>query len=682
MSLQPRILRRTTSAFHVVLCTCAALIAVVTCVMGVFASMLDDLPVLDPVLLKYEQSVKIEDRNGKELYRIHGDEDRTVLSDDAISQYFKDAVVAIEDERFYDRTLCIDFIGIARSFFANLEEGKKIQGGSTITQQLVRSVYLSPEKTYTRKIREIVLACRMEREYSRDEILTFYMNRVSFGGTVYGAERASQAYFGIPAHDLSLSQAAVLAAIPQRPSVYTNPARVQTVVDHDVMNALRQGEITLDDLTDEDIISGLTGRYASTPEGRVFIDGRAESVLTAMRKNGYIDEMQEGRARAELRGVELKRPVQYITAPHFVEAVRADVRDFLSELHDADAWMRAGMHVRTTLDANLQNIAEDTVRDSAEILKRANARHAAMVVIDRKTREVLAYVGNVDYFNPDAGAVDMASSPRQTGSAFKPVVYTADMATTGANSGSFILDAPLPLLGSPKNYDGGFRGWMSIRNALGSSRNIPAIRAFYAAGGEENILNMAANMGVTAPTVFKQQQQEMNPRFSYGWPMAIGAAEIPLVELTQAYATIADAGMYAPLRTVDRIEDDAGGVLLQIPQGEPWQAVDARAAREVDEILRDPLARPKGFWRDMLTVPGIASGVKTGTSNLCLRRGARDKCLSYGINNVWAVGYDDRVAVGVWVGNADNAPLTSTADGLTVAAPIWRAFLERYRAAR
>lgn len=654
----------------------AAIVVLLTCIAGVFFNMLADLPPIDPAMLQYRQSVQIEDRDGGELYRMYGEEDRIMLEDDGLSPYLRDAIVAIEDARFFDREWCIDPIAIARAFVANLWNGETTQGGSTITQQLVRSVYLSPEKTLRRKIREAALACRMESMYSKEQILTMYLNRVPFGGTLYGAERAAQAYFGVAAKDLTLPQAAVLAAIPQRPSVYTDPERLRTAVDHALVDGLRKGTIDPRSIPDRALQSGLLGRSVTTPSGELWIDGRAEAVLAAMRRNGDISKQQHVIAALALRRITLQRTVQPRTAPHFVEAMRLDMQELLEELGDSDAWVRSGLRVRTTIDPLLQQVAEETVKNAQFDIWESGARHAALVAIDRDTREVLAYVGNIDYDDPDAGAVDMASAPRQTGSAIKPVIYAADLALNGTNSGTFILDGPLPELGNPKNYDGGFRGWMRIRNALGSSRNLPAIRAFLDAGGEENVLRIAASMGVTTPLAYSDRARASDPWFAFGWPMAIGSAEVPLVELVQAYATLAQGGVYLPLRTVDRIEDMRGDTLLRLPKGIPAQVIDYSAANEIDEILRDPLVRPKGFWRDMLAVPGIETGAKTGTSNLCLRRSqVSQKCLSYAVNNVWTVGYDDRIVVGVWVGNADNAPMDPTADGLTVAAPIWKEFL-------
>jgi penicillin-binding protein 1C len=396
-----------------------------------------------------------------------------------------------------------------------------------------------------------------------------------------------------------------------------------------------------------------------------------------MRRSRFITAAQADEAYAALGRMTLKRLPVARTAPHFVDSVRLDVEGLLDTVADADAWIRSGMRVETTIHPVLQQIVETTLAEQREYLREWGARHASIVILDRETRDVLAYAGNIDYDDPDAGNVDMARSPRQTGSSFKPIVYAADMMATGANSGTFILDGPLGFRGEPKNYEGGYKGWMRIKNALGSSRNVPAVRAFFDAGGEENVLSVAAAMGVVSPLEMREKSLLFDPWFSFGWPAALGAAEVPLVELVQAYATIAEGGVFMPLRVVDRIEGQDGETLLAMPRGVGNQAVDPEVANEIDAILRDPLVRPKGFWRSMLTIPGLDTAAKTGTSNLCLKRDARGRCASYGVNNVWIVGYDERIVVGVWAGNADNAPLAPTADGLTVAAPVWRIVLER-----
>ena len=653
------------------------MLAACTAVAGIFQVFLADLPSFDPAVLRYRQGIDIHDSAGNDVYRMYDAEDRVVLGADAVSPYIRDAFVAIEDERFYERSWCIDGVAILRAAVANARAGRVVEGGSTISQQLVRSVYLTSEQSLRRKVREAVLACRMEARMSKDEILLSYINRVPFGGPLYGAERAAQAYFGTSASGVTIAQAAVLAAIPQRPSAYTDPAMLRTGVDRDVVQELRSGDADPRDIESAMLRGGLLGRTVSTPSGSVRIDGRADAVVDAMRRLRFITAAQADQAHADLAHMTLKRLPVPRTAAHFVESVRQDVEGLLETVGDADAWLQSGMRVETTIHPVLQEIAEQTLLEQRSYLREWGARHAAVVIVERSTRNVLAYVGNIDYDDPDAGAVDMARSPRQTGSAFKPIVYAADMMATGANSGTFILDGPLGFRGEPKNYEGGYKGWMRIKSALGGSRNVPAVRAFFDAGGEENVLAVAAAMGVVAPLEARERALVYDPWFSFGWPAALGAAEVPLIELVQAYATIAEHGVFMPLRVVDRIRDQQGDTLLATPTGVAVQAIPVDVAEEIDEILRDPLVRPKGFWRSMLTIPGLRTAAKTGTSNVCLRRNARGTCTSYGVNNVWTVGYDDRIVVGVWVGNADNASLAPTADGLTVAAPVWRILMEK-----
>lgn len=653
---------------------CAVL---VTCGVGVMMNILSDLPPIDASKFQFRQSVQIQDRVGNDLYRIYTDEDRVIPDDAMISPYVRNAVVAIEDERFFSREYCVDTIGILRAALQNLRTGYTSQGASTITQQLVRSVLLTPEKSWRRKIREIVLACRMEKMYSKDEILTFYIHRVPFGGVLYGVERAAQGYFGISQVDLSLAQAAVLAAIPQRPTAYTRPLGTRTTIERDAVRALRNGEMDVDDLSNTDVNVGLIGRAVATPEGTVWVDGRADAVIRSMRRLAFISQEEADAAHVELRTLKIARMPHERAAPHFTDAVRSMVETIIATADNAGAWDRVGIRVKTTLDPVIQKMTEDVVAELQPVLERSGARHAAVVVLDRETRSVLGYVGNTDYESLDAGEVDMARAPRPVGSAFKPIVYAADMMKNQTHSGTFILDGPLQFAGAPRNFDGLYRGWTRIKNALGMSRNVPAVRA-YMRTGEQTVLLTAASMGVTTPLQTWNTMRARDSSFTFGWPAALGSAETPLLQMVQAYAVIAEGGVYKPLKMIDSILDNRSEPRVAPSSSEPRQAIDSFVANELDEILRDPRARPEGEWRDILTIPGIDAGVKTGTSNICAQRSlVTQRCLSYAVNNAWTIGYDDRFVVGVWTGNADNAPLVSDADGLTVAAPIWRTLIER-----
>jgi membrane peptidoglycan carboxypeptidase len=271
----------------------------------------------------------------------------------------------------------------------------------------------------------------------------------------------------------------------------------------------------------------------------------------------------------------------------------------------------------------------------------------------------------------------MARVPRQPGSSFKPLVYAAAF-ERGLTPDTIVLDTPLTIgTDTPKNYEGGYRGPMKIRQALAWSRNIPAIRTFQDIGGEDTVLDLAERVGMTTPTEYKKEQLLKDPHFTYGWPMAIGSTEVPLLEMINLYATIADHGIYKPLKVLCAVTDRQNRRILPVSPQKPVQAMVDFAANEVDSILRDSDSRPEGFWRDILTIPGLDTGAKTGTSNVFFVRDEFGRCMEYGVNNVWTMGYSPDLVVGVWVGNADNTALSPLADGLTVAAPIWRQFVEQ-----
>lgn len=642
---------------------------------------LQDLPSTENVTLNLTQSIRILDRRGDELYRVTQDEDRTSLQTKDIPLLFKRAILAIEDRRFFERAGCIDLEGITRAAWRNLISGEPSEGGSTITQQLVRSLYLKPEKTLQRKVREIAIACRLEQSLSKEEILTLYVNRVGFGNRAYGLEQAARTYFGVTAKHLSLAQIAALAALPQRPS-YFDPygSHLRTAIDPSAQDALQAGTITRDDLEPSQLAIGVLPRRVRAGSGDVLLDGRANLVLQAMLDEKDISAAEFKKASTELESLTFTEPGRIaLEAPHFVFWVREELDQLMAEGDRRREWSAAGLRMTTTLDPDLQQLAEQTVADARERAKTLfKAKNIALVALDRRTREVLAYVGNVDYFDSeDEGSIDMARAPRQPGSSFKPLVYATLFANTKYTPQSFIADLPLKIGSArPKNFEGWFAGWLTMRQALALSRNIPAIRAFFMAGGEEPVLNLAAAAGASTPLRTARTAQAENPDFAFGWPLAIGAAETPLIELTNAYATIANGGRSQDPVSIRQIADNTGKQRLSMLPAPPEQAIPPTAAAAVDSILRDSSVRPEGFWRDTLTLKDVDNAAKTGTSNLCFRRDLWGNCTDYGVNNVWTLGYTDDLVVGVWVGNADNSAMIPEADGLNLAAPIWKTFME------
>ena len=635
-------------------------------------------PPLDRSALLLPQNILITDRFGGTLSRFYDEVDRSSVTGDRIPPLLRQAVVAMEDQRFFERRSCIDVRSVLRAVMHNMRSDD-LQGGSTITQQLVRNLYLSPQQSLRRKVQEAWLACRLERTLSKEDILTLYLNRVSFGGAVEGVEQAAKRYFGVTASHLTVPQIAVLAALPQQPSSFSpGGQRERTVVAHDAVKRLRGGDMVVSDLTERDVRVGLLGRTVRTKLGPVYIPGRSDAVLSALAAQGYLTLPTVAAARLELRRLQLHHQDTPTVAPHFSARMKDEVERLLAGVERPEQWIRAGITVRTTIDPTLQRIAEEAVLKNLGAMHAQGGRDVAAVVLSRDTREVLAYVGNVETpENAATSAIDMAQVPRQPGSSIKPLLY-AFAFERGFTPDSAVDDSPLSIgTDRPKNYEGGYKGRMTLRSALAQSRNIPAIRTFLALDDEDGFLASLAKAGAPTPKNAKAQALKTNRWFTFGWPLSIGSAEIPLMEMASAYATVADSGVAKGSVSVCEVMSREGSVLLVPPSAQSVRAYDTVAAQWTDDILRDIGARPAGLWRDILTGSQQNNAAKTGTSNLCLQRSFGGACLSYAAGTVWTLGYDERFVIGVLVGNADGSPMAPTADGLTVAAPIWRDILER-----
>ena len=672
--------QKTTIRWHAILAAVALLTGSGAWVIGTVAIIAAGAPPLDRSKLLLTQNIEILDRSGKLLYRFFQDENRSSLSVQSVPPLVQNAIVAIEDKRFFQRRSCIDVQAWGRAFFHNLSSDD-VQGGSTITQQLVRNLFLTPDRTVVRKIQEAWLACRLEHTLTKEEILTLYINRIGFGGTAYGIEQAAQMYFGVKAGELTLPQIAVLAALPQQPSSFMpGGSHERTTVDHKVVTDVRDGKLDARDIPTKSLQIGLLPRQLKTPKGQVFVPGRADVVLKAMQDFGAIRKETALQAHTELETIQLHPSGHPLTAPHFALWMRRETENLLSQVENPDLFRTTGLTIRTTLDQNMQRIAEETITEFEPLMETQGARDVALVAMDRKTRQILAYVGNVATDrNTQTSDIDMAQVPRQPGSSFKPLLYALAF-MRGFTPDSYVFDTALTIGNvTPKNYEGGFKGRLTIRQALAMSRNIPAIRTFLAINDEDGLLRFIANAGAPTALATKEEALKSDPHFTYGWPLAIGSAEIPLLEMTNAYATMGSKGEELPVTAICHITDRQNHPVAPLPPKDSVQAIDTNAAQEVDSILRDSSVRPQGFWRDMLTIPGLKNAAKTGTSNLCLQRSYYGDCLQYGVGNVWTLGYTDRIAVGVWVGNADGRSLNVTADGLTVAAPIWRTFLDKTR---
>ncbi len=577
------------------------------------------------------ESTKIYDRAGKIiLYDIHAEERRTVVPFSEIPQVVKDATVVAEDRNFYTHG-GLDFMAILRAGWADLR-GNNLQGGSTITQQFVKKSILSSERTLTRKIKEAILALELERRYSKDEILNFYLNQIPYGFNAYGIEAAAQTYFSKHAADLTLAEAAVLAALPRAPSYYSP-----------------YGE--------------------HLPE----LMARQKDILNKMSELGYISESDFKKAQAQK--LNFARSHSSIKAPHFVFYIK----DILEQKYGEDYIATAGLKIITTLDWDLQQIAENVVAEGAQRNESLGAYNSALMAIDPKTGQILAMVGSRDYWKDPLpagctpgvnckfeGNVNVATRSRQPGSSFKPFVY-ATAFKKGYTDKTMLFDIPtqfdtgcnaagVPVYQgsqcySPRDFDLKYRGPVTVRQALANSLNIPSVQMLYLAGVDDSI-NTAEDMGIST----------LKDRSRFGLSLVLGGGEVKLLEMTSAFGVLATEGVKHSPAPILRIEDSKGKVLEEFSD-EPVSVLDPEITRMVSDILSDNVARAPIFGaHSALYFSDRPIAAKTGTTNE--------------FRDGWTIGYTPSLAVGVWTGNNDNTPIKQE-PGVYVAAPIWHAFFQQ-----
>ncbi len=587
---------------------------------GLFTYIFWDMPSIDSLPDTYlTPSVRITDRNGRLLYEILPQDGgrNTVLDIAHIPQCLKDATIAVEDKNFYTHP-GVDLTGILRALWINIRGGETIAGGSTITQQVARNLLMTEdermERTLRRKLREAVLAWQMTRKLSKEEILGLYLNQINYGGMAYGVEAASQTYFGKPASELLLPECALIAGLPQAPGIY-NP------------------------FTNPDLAKN-----------------RQTVVLGLMEKEGYITDEQ--RVSAESTPLSFNPAPYPIEAPHFIWIIKDQLDSLISEgILDP----RQSLVVRTTLDLDAQHLAEETVKRRIDAFQQVtgalshNVNNAALVALDPHTGEIIALVGSADYFDESIdGALDMAISPRQTGSAFKPFVYalaldpTRPDAWTAATpildvSTTFTLRDGTPY--TPLNYDEQEHGPVSVRAALGSSLNIPAVKTLQAVG-IESAINFAHRLGITS----------LGEAGEYDLSLVLGGGQVSLLELSTAYATLANNGYYTGNNSILDIHDADGNLLHQPDSKPPLQILDPRLTWLISDILSDDSARSTGFGLDSTLKLDRTAAVKTGTTS--------------NFHDNWTIGYTPDLLVGVWVGNSGYEAMHNVT-GLTGAAPIW-----------
>lgn len=635
--------------------------------------------VTDPKNLLASQSTVITDRNDVELYRLFNEEDRTFIEGDIIPLHMKQAIIAIEDERFYDRG-CVDVRAIGRAIFTLGRGG----GASTITRQLARNALnLYRNNRYVRKVKELMLGCQLEGEITKDELLELYLNWIPFGENAYGIEQASQRYFSTSAEDLTLAQSAVLASLPQAPSYYSPYRRHRyTMADDAVHQKVIEGKITKSSqIPDDDVAIGLLGAYVGTGSTTLYVGGRSDQVLKNMQDQGYITEQERLVALEELEEIEFRQSREDIRAAHFVLWVRDQVEELFAGTAEEGILERGGLTIQTTLDWDLQEAAEAIIeRHREDITDRFGGQNMALIALQPQTKEVLAYVGNMDYNDEEhGGKIDMVHAPRQPGSSFKPFVYAAAF-QKGYGPATPLWDVPTKIGDNePQNFDGLYRGLLTIRQAIGESRNIPAAKAFFLAGGEDPILGLIEKLGAPSPLKNKiELGKDRADGFDYGWPLALGSAETPLIEMVHAYSTFASGGMYQPVVSILRITDKKGNLLYESDaQSEMEQVLDPRIAYQITSVLSDISVRPDEYWKTQLSVPGFQTAAKTGTSNKCMEWKDENTCKLRKPDNAWVVGYTPQLAAGVWVGNADSSAMYDKAGGLNTASPFWHDFMAR-----
>lgn len=582
------------------------------------------------------QSTKIYDRTGKILlYDIYGEEKRDIVSFEKISDNFKHAILASEDARFYEHG-GIDFEGILRAILTDLRLQSTGQGGSTITQQLIRTVYLTNQKTIARKVREMVLSIELERRYSKDQIFSWYLNAVPFGQNAYGVEAASQTYFNKPSSDVSVAEAAALTALLPAPS-YFSPY------------GLHKNELLK----------------------------RKDLVLDRMHQVGYITKDEAEKAKQEK--INFTEDITPIKAPHFVMYVQK----YLNNKYGEDYLKEKGLKVYTTIDWDLQQYAEKTIEDAEKSNMAKDANNTAMVVIDPKTGEILSLIGSKNYFKKPypAGCDEKAPGSclfdpkfdvstmglRQPGSSFKPFVY-ATAFKKGFTPDTILWDSKTefnpncPFDGNgttdqygsecynPRNYDGLYRGKVTVRQSLAGSLNLPSVKLFYLAG-MNNTLQTAKDFGITT----------LNEPSRYGLSLVLGGGEVNLLELTSAYGVFATDGMQSDPVSILKIEDSEGNIIEQNKK-QPTKVLDTQVARQINNVLSDNNARSFIFGPDsVLHFADYQVAVKTGTTS--------------NLKDGWTMGYTPYAVAGVWVGNSDNSPTNDAGVGL--AAPIWKKVMNK-----
>ncbi|MBU2028894.1 PBP1A family penicillin-binding protein, partial [Patescibacteria group bacterium] len=561
------------------------------------------------------QTSIIYDRTGEhKLYEIHGEENRKIITHEEVPDLMRLTTIVAEDNSFYEHH-GISLSAIIRSAWVNFRNSGLSQGASTITQQLARNAFLTREKSWERKIKEIVLALKIEARYNKDEILDFYLNEIPYGSNAYGIQSAAVIFFGKNATDLNLDEAALLAALPKATNTYSPYGDNQDFL-------MARQKMILENLKDK----------VTDEDRKLVIEALAADTLAKI--------------------IPLREKIE---APHLVFFVK----DQLEKTYPKEILEEGGLKIYTTLDYEMQKTAEEIVKNY--ILtneKKYRAENGALIAIDPQTGEILAMVGSRDYFDETIdGEVNVATQNRQPGSSFKPIVY-ATAFEKGYQPETIMIDVETNFgpdgMGKdyiPNNYNMNFNGPLPMRSTLAMSLNIPAVKTLYLAGIDETI-DLAERLGITSLT----------RRSAYGLSLALGGGDMTLLEETAAFSVFANDGRRNPATAILKVIDHTGQEIINTDKKNE-QVIDAQVARKINSILSDNSARAPIFGsQNSLFFKNRTMAGKTGTTQ--------------DYRDAWTVGYTPRIAVGVWVGNNDNRTMQAGADGSVVAGPLWRKFME------
>ncbi len=586
---------------------------------------LKDLPSPNKLQQREQRlTTKILARDGSLLYKIYRNQNRSLIKLENIPPYVINATIAVEDKKFWSHP-GFSIEGIIRALTKNIKASETAQGGSTITQQLVKNTLLSNEKTYIRKIKEVILAIQVELIYTKEEILQMYFNEIPYGGTAYGIEEASETYFGKSVNELNIAEAAMLAGLPSAPTKYSP--------------------------------------FGANPEFAVY---RQKYTLKRMLEEGYITPNQYQQENE--RKIYLKSPVSEIKAPHFVMFVK----DILVNKYGNRMVEEGGLEVLTSLDPDIQQIAQKAVTEEINKLIPMQVTNGAVLVTNPKNGEILAMVGSRDYFDTENdGNVNITIQQRQPGSSIKPITYALAL-KSGLTPNSIIQDQPViypdgpGIWYQPGNYDGKFHGPVTLKTALASSFNIPAVK-LVDKFGVNNMINLAEKMGITT----------WKDRSRFGLSITLGGGEVKMIDMAVVYGVFANNGIRVDLNPILKVSDAKGKILNDYTCNSTFsisrvsaftdnshdcnykQVLDPVVAYQISTMLSDDYARSPAFgFNSLLNIPNNQVAVKTGTTN--------DK------RDNWAIGYTKNAVVTVWVGNNDNSPMSAVASGITGATPIWR----------